>query len=320
VNEDPPTDVPPPFPKSAIVFAVVAVGALALWLFCNSNQTNAKSSNAKPEFNDPASVPELELKAERPDGTQSWAAIDVPARPQFTAELVAHGKDLFAKACAGCHGPEGKGDGPVPGRFDFVALPANLTMPADSIKIRSTMMESIPRDEDLFRTITRGMPGTAMWSYRALPAADRWALVAYVKSLSKAYAEQEPDAVPIPPKIPADADLIATGHTIFSTVCVNCHGTAGLGPVVPMNNQETGKPYSGIAWARNGGTEMLGGSSEADLARTLLTGFHRRSPMLSWRTYLYGSSDPTPAQKAEGDRKFWGLVYYCRELMKNSSK
>ena len=321
MNENNAADVPPPFPKSALLFAAVAVAALGAWLLVphDAEHAAASATPGKPEYPGPANVTELQFKAEIPDGTQSWAEIAVSPKPPSSPELLARGKELFALACTGCHGAEGKGDGPVPSRFDFVSLPANLSTPADAIKIRSTMMENVPRDEDLFRTLTRGLPGTAMWSYRRLPGADRWALVAYIKTLANTYNSTEPEAVPIAAKIPQDPDLLATGQRIFGTVCINCHGSAGLGPVVPMNNQETGKPFAGIAWARAGGTQMLGSSSEADFARTLLTGFHRRSPMLSWRTYLYGSADPAPAEKTEGDRKLWGLVYYCRELIKQAS-
>ena len=324
-QSNPPSEQPSksnPVPIAvAIIVALLLVGAC--WFAFSGGKSGEAASSGPPPFTDPASVPELKIKAEPPDGTTSWIGIDVSKQPKYPAGdprvnlLVDHGRELFSQACAGCHGLEGKGDGPVPKRFDFVSLPADLTKPTESIKIRSTMMETVPLDSDLFRTLTRGLPSTAMWSYRALPEDDRWALVAYVKTLSPAYSNQsEPEK--IPKKLEDSDDLRMTGKNLFNMVCLNCHGIEGMGPLVPMSDHNSGKPFPGIPWARKGGTEMLGGAADEDFARTLITGFHRRSPMLSWKNYLYGSSDPSPAQSSEGDRKLWGLVFYCRELMKRT--
>jgi mono/diheme cytochrome c family protein len=314
------TDAEPGYPIFAtiIVVLVILAAAAAVYFKMNSSGgTSTTSASGKPEFTDPSSIPELEIKGEKPDGEMPWSGMSVPAKPAFTPELAEQGHKLFTKACAGCHGADGQGEGPVPQRFDFVSMPANLTKPNESIKIRSTMMESIPLDTDLFRTITRGMPGTAMWSYRKLPEADRWALIAYIKTLSNNYGQQ-PDPEKIPPKPANTEDLRASGRLVFGTVCQNCHGQDGLGSVVPLKDHATDKLFPGIAWARKGGTETLAGSTDEDLARTLLTGFHRRSPMLSWKNSFYGSADPSPADKIEGDRKLWGTVFYCRELMERA--
>ena len=55
-------------------------------------------------------------------------------------------------------------------------------MPAD---LTSGQFKSGPAVEDIFRTMTTGLSGTPMPSYRdSLPEADRWALSYYVLSLS----------------------------------------------------------------------------------------------------------------------------------------
>src|SRR6185295_9059741 len=101
---------------------------------------------ALPPF-DPAQIPELELKGAKPDGTVSWQSVKVLAKPEFTPEFVARGKAVFKKACAGCHGDGGKGDGPVPGKYNLTLAPADLTRPLASIKIRSTAYGTPPADE-----------------------------------------------------------------------------------------------------------------------------------------------------------------------------
>jgi len=73
------------------------------------------------------------------------------------------GADVFRSDCSSCHGPEGRGG---------VNAPA-LTI-ANSPRSRT--------DWGLFRTIARGVPGTAMHAHE-LPPRTIWQLVDYIKSL-----------------------------------------------------------------------------------------------------------------------------------------
>ncbi len=104
------------------------------------------------------------------DSAASWSDVAVPPCPPINAKFQARGKELYAKACAACHGDDGLGEGPVATRLNLNSHPANFTKPVASIKIRSTQPGTLPEDEDLFRTLTRGLPGTAMLSFRNLPA------------------------------------------------------------------------------------------------------------------------------------------------------
>jgi len=86
----------------------------------------------------------------------------------------------FRSKCWECHGHTGKGDGEkAPGLkddFGFPVRPADLT---------SGQFKSGPAVEDIFRTMSTGLSGTPMPSYRdSLPEQDRWALAYYVVSLS----------------------------------------------------------------------------------------------------------------------------------------
>src|SRR5204863_3211821 len=106
------------------------------------------------------------------DGSTSWTEVRVPAVPASDDKTLAQGKELYTKACAACHGDDGKGEGPLVARLDkepgkeIVPRPANFTLPIRSIKLRSTRAGTLPLDEDLFRSISRGLPGTAMLSFR----------------------------------------------------------------------------------------------------------------------------------------------------------
>ena len=88
------------------------------------------------------------------------------------ASSIAHtrGKQVFTKHCAGCHGPEGKGDG-----YRLLgADPANLTR--SSIKKKP--------DALLLQTIHEGKPNMPSWKGR-LSEADSQAVLVYIRTLRK---------------------------------------------------------------------------------------------------------------------------------------
>ena len=79
-------------------------------------------------------------------------------------------KKIFAKHCAGCHGPEGKGDG-------YLLLgpdPANLTRSATKKK----------PDALLLQTIHEGKPNMPSWKGRLSEDESR-AVLAYIRALKK---------------------------------------------------------------------------------------------------------------------------------------
>lgn len=81
-----------------------------------------------------------------------------------------NGKRIFTRHCAGCHGPQGKGDG-------YLLLgpePANLTRPATKNK----------SDATLLNTIHEGKPNMPSWKIR-LSEDDSRAVLAYIRTLGK---------------------------------------------------------------------------------------------------------------------------------------
>jgi cytochrome c oxidase cbb3-type subunit 2 len=105
----------------------------------------------------------------------------IPRAPTPSQQMLARGKEVWQVAkCWECHGDTGRGDGEkAAGLKDdpgFQIVPADLT---------SGQFKSGPAVADIFRTITQGLSGTPMPSYRdALPEEDRWALSYFVVSLS----------------------------------------------------------------------------------------------------------------------------------------
>jgi len=104
---------------------------------------------------------------------------------------LAVGRAAYQQHCARCHGVEGRGDG-----YDAKRLyprPRDLT--EGIFKFRSTATGTTPTDEDLFNTLTNGLPGTGMPDWSHLDEGARWQLVAYLTSLSAAFTDAPPESV-----------------------------------------------------------------------------------------------------------------------------
>jgi high-affinity iron transporter len=96
-----------------------------------------------------------------------WAIVEaykLKLAPRAAPDL-ARGKALYAQHCAACHGATGQGDGPAAKRLD----PA----PSSFHDLERMAQRSA---YGLYSTITLGVEGTAMASFRQLPEEDRWAL------------------------------------------------------------------------------------------------------------------------------------------------
>jgi mono/diheme cytochrome c family protein len=114
--------------------------------------------------------------------------------------------------------------------------------------------EGVPTDEDLYGTISRGIPGSAMPSWAHLPEADRWALVHVVKAFAdEAWDVPGPTDPPGPeqsgtgivrvPPMPEDTpELRARGRELFRKACASCHGDTARGDGVQKQKDEKGYP------------------------------------------------------------------------------
>ena len=146
-----------------------------------------------------------ELAVDRSDPNKPYAffAEEPPSAPLYigrppapTLETIERGKTVWQGAkCWECHGNTGKGDGEkAAGLKDDLGFPI---LPAD---LSAGQFKSGPAAEDIFRTMTTGLSGTPMPSYRdALPEADRWALSYYVLSLSAFKDPLTGEPLPIAP-------------------------------------------------------------------------------------------------------------------------
>jgi len=110
-------------------------------------------------------------------------SLTISPRPPDLAALAVKGAEVYRNLqCQACHGEKGLGDGPsartLRNDWDQPIEAADLTY--------KWSFKNGHEPEDIYRTMIGGLNGTPMPSYdAALPAeADRWALVAYILSLS----------------------------------------------------------------------------------------------------------------------------------------
>lgn len=136
------------------------------------------------------------------------------------------GADVYMHHCVVCHGLSGDGSGEAAPRL--TTKPADLT--TGRYKFRSTPSGAVPTDEDLLRTLTRGVRGTAMVPQTHIPAAELHAVVAHVKTLSPRFAEPGRPPVQVPPKPAVTPELLAKGEKLYrDSGCLECHGAGGKG-------------------------------------------------------------------------------------------
>ncbi len=208
---------------------------------------------------------------------------------------IALGRALYQNECAICHGAEGKGDGDAARFLD--PKPRDFTR--GLFKIRST--PSLATDEDLLRTITRGIPGTLMPSFEHLTDDERWDLVAYVKSFSERFKTKTPKPITIPEPPPQTQQLLAAGEKLYEEAgCVACHGQTGKGdgPSASTLKDEWGYPIPPYDFTVPG--KMKGGSTVEDVYRGLSVGI---------------GGTPMPAYgEALSEEQHWALAYYVLSL------
>lgn len=201
------------------------------------------------------------------------------------------GKQLYVVHCAPCHGDTGNGEGPA-AKFLY-PRPRNFT----EAKFRlATTANLMPTDEDLFAVITRGMPGSAMFPFGHLGEAERRALVAQVRELTRTglyqagkqateAAGEKVDAAELQKQVDellksgekfsmpadwpaADQASIARSNEMYQKACASCHGATGKGDGVQDQRDSTGMPTSPRDFSR--GIFKGGRDREQLYARILL--------------------------------------------------
>jgi mono/diheme cytochrome c family protein len=235
-------------------------------------------------------------------GTGGWEpTTTVPA----TAEILALGKSTYEKQCSACHGADGKGSGTAA----FLLYPRPRDFVAARYRLVSTW-EGVPTDEDLFRTISRGMPGSAMPSWAHLAEETRWALVHYVKSFAAdpiavgKPTPEEPQAgvIDVPVEPPSTPATRAKAAALFAQGCAPCHGAAGKGDGVQQQTDNEG--YA---------------TRPRDLTAGVFKGDPR--PAHVYRRFMAGMpGTPMPSSKYLSVEDNWALVQFVRGLSSDEQR
>jgi len=211
------------------------------------------------------------------------------------------GKRDYRRWCVGCHGKEGNGEGENAPYVD--PRPRDFTEAL--FRWRSTPTGTLPTDQDLYDTITRGVVDTLMPTWSPLTPQTRVDLVAYIKTFSPKWQTQKAGTpITIPPEPPQTIDSVLHRRQLFDQMqCWKCHGPEGRGdgPSAITLTDDKGEPIRPYNF--HDGTRFRCGETNQDLYKIFMTGLDG-SPMPSF-------ADSLKPQDA------WDLVHFLRTLQPN---
>jgi len=151
--------------------------------------------------------------------------LDTP-RPAQNKDSTKAGGTIYKNRCAVCHGRKGDGNGER--AKELLTKPADFT--SGIFKFRSAK-DIAPADVDLFRTVSRGLHGTAMLPWPGLTTVEKWQVVYYIKTFTDLFEdEQAPEFVKVPKTVRPETEYIGQGSEVYKKArCYECHGHEGRG-------------------------------------------------------------------------------------------
>lgn len=216
-----------------------------------------------------------------------------------------NGEQIYARRCALCHGEEGDGLGPAAERLN--PPPRDFTL--GQYKIKSTGFDDfVPNDEDLFRMINDGMPGTAMPGWGdMLSEQDIWDLVAFIKIFAGLEEETPSQQVDYGTQVASSPESIARGKELFheGDRCSECHGEDGRGDAIKGLKDDSGFR----TWPRNLSKPWTFRASNdpRDIYTRISTGIPG--------TQMPSFADPTSKKKLDPEDR-WHVANYVNSLAK----
>ena len=188
-------------------------------------------------------------------------------------------KQLYDTSCASCHGTDGRGDGPAADAL--VPRPRDFTR--GTYKFRTTTSGSVPSDDDMYRSIAQGLPGTSMLGWKGILSDGQMrALVVYVKQFSPRFATDRPTLVTPSPAVPSSPASIEKGRAAYDALaCGACHGEAGSGAGAVTSGLQDDWGHESHASNLSEPWSFRGGRTSADVYMRLKSGING-SPMPSF--------------------------------------
>jgi DMSO reductase family type II enzyme heme b subunit len=207
------------------------------------------------------------------------------------------GKAVYERKCLLCHGE--KGDGKGASAELLAPKPRDFTK--GLYKIRTTANKT-PTDQDLFRIITEGMPGTSMPAWGVLPDKDRWNLVAYIKTFAADAFKEAPKKLELPKDVSSSEASLKRGKEMYEAIeCHKCHGTEGRadGPSRAELKDEWGHPIPPANLTQR--WTFRGGASRTEVATRIANG-------------VLGTPMPAFLDSVEKPEDVWHLTNYILSL------
>ncbi|MFQ5771225.1 MAG: c-type cytochrome, partial [bacterium] len=202
------------------------------------------------------------------------------------AVAVIRGQQVYNRACIACHGVVGDGNGPAAKYLN--PRPRDFT--SGTYKFRSTPSGELPTDEDLYRTVTIGIPRTMMPAWRdLLTEQERRDVVAYIKTFSNKFRQMGPGTpIQISREPKMSLQTIAEGKKLYMIMeCWACHGLSGKGDGKSANTLKDDWGYKIKPFNFTLGN-YKGGKDNRSIYKTFNTGLNG-TPMPSYaETFLFG--------------------------------
>ena len=164
--------------------------------------------------------------------------------PEPSADMIEAGKRVYFTKCVWCHGVDGAGDGP--GADRLWPRPRNFNQ--GTFKIRHTASGELPLfdakkptpgQNDLFETVTHGLPGSAMPSWEGiLTEEQRLQVLSFVTTQlvkDRKFTDKQSESQTVlqlgdlTPIAPTEESLKKGAEIFVERKCIECHGADGRG-------------------------------------------------------------------------------------------
>ncbi|MFQ6607914.1 MAG: cytochrome c [Fidelibacterota bacterium] len=192
------------------------------------------------------------------------------------------GENTYISYCAPCHGVRGDGHSPAARAMS----PSPRDFSSGLYKFRSTLSGSLPTDDDLILSISNGLPGTWMPSWKGVLSDEQIEdVTAYIKTLLNSeqkwkQSESLPSLSYNPPL--ASSELLRDGRGFYLLLeCWTCHGLDGKGngPSAMALKDSKNKPIKPTNLTEK---KYRAGTSVTNIRKTILTGL-TGTPMPSYK-------------------------------------
>jgi mono/diheme cytochrome c family protein len=250
-----------------------------------------------------------------------------------SADVLNEGRVAYLQYCRACHGD--KGDGRGPAAQGLRPPPRNFTQ--GEFKFGWVLDQKLPRDEDLVRTVTSNLHGSAMLGWE-VPSQKLTSIIQYIKTFSDAWKDDDAVGEPVVPApdpwVGKELAAVTRGRLLYHgyTQCLSCHPAYETPEEISQASVElTGKPKTDFRPAMYQpeikDSDYTAGSYQvkllppdflvnqvrsprddsqlADLYRLLVAGV-TGAAMPAW--------DPNVLPEKTSD--VWALAYYVRSLMR----